>query len=306
MTGVLTGGGSINSNSFLDSYCSNMASALAGQVDNSGLSKRVLVLKIPRNTLQQLEDSCSKNNISKSYLLLSKHGNKEGEKLVVAVEAGRMEEKQLKFIPERPSMIVFSQLRDDETGQVKLEGTVERQGFVQTSLSGDYKLKQRKLQEQLKPNRVTNFLDEESLLYAHEDGLKPGQHWKATQAFEERKRKNVDDRRVVEAGNSEWKENCLLKLFQLFERKPRWSIRELNNEIQIPTSRLKTVVNEVCQIHRSGPLRGQYELKDEYKTKQQRDETAADAAALMEEIRASSTPGSIEDLMPVGKSRRYQ
>ncbi|GJQ15792.1 hypothetical protein GpartN1_g7583.t1 [Galdieria partita] len=279
---------------------------LAGQVDNSGLSKRVLVVKLPNSTLQQLEDSCTKNTTSKSYLLLSKLGNKEGEKLVLSIEPGKVEEKQLKFIPERPSMIVFSQLRDDETGKVKVEGTVERQGFVQTSLSVDYKLKQRKLQEQLKPNRVTNFLEEESLLYVHEDGLRPGPHWKGTKTFEERKRRNVDDRRVVETGNNEWKEKCLLKLFQLFERKPRWSIRELNNEIQIPTSRLKTIVNEVCLIHRSGPLRGQYELKDEYKTKQQRDESAADTAALMEEIRASATPGSIDDLMPLGKSRRYQ
>lgn len=83
---------------------------------------------------------------------------------------------------------------------------------------------ERKLQGQLKPNRVTNFLDEESLRSAYEDGLKPGSNWKALEISEERKRKTVADRRVVETGNNEWKENCLLKLFQLFERKPRWYV----------------------------------------------------------------------------------
>lgn len=83
------------------------------------------------------------------------------------------------------------------------------------------------------------------------------------------------------------------------------SLRDLNNEIAIPPSRLKHILSDVCQFHRSGALRGQYELKDEYKTKQQRDESAADAAALMEEMQASATPGSIDDLLPPKSGRHY-
>lgn len=118
-----------------------MSSTLAGQVDDSCLSKRILVVKMSNTTLQQLQDSCTKNTISKSYLLLSKDEKQVGEKLVVSRDSGKVEEKQLKFFPEKPSMIVFSQLRNDETGKVRLEGTVERQGFIQSSLNSDYELK---------------------------------------------------------------------------------------------------------------------------------------------------------------------
>jgi len=281
-----------------------MSSARTGQVDNSCISKRILVLKLPSSALSQLEESCLRNK-PKPYLLLSKDEKKEGDKLVLVFEQSRVEERQIKFYPEKPSMMVFSQTKEDETGKVKIEGTVERQGFVAASPLDQVMWKHRKLSQKLKPNRVTNLLDQDSLLSAQEETLAPGEYWKVATDVEERKRKKMD-RRVVETGNDDWKENCLWKIFQLFERKPRWSFRELNDEIQIPANRLKTIVNQVCQMHRSGPMRGQYELKDEYKTKQQRDESAADAAALLKESQAASTPGSIDDLLPLGKYRRYQ
>jgi hypothetical protein len=81
----------------------------------------------------------------------------------------------------------------------------------------------RKLSQKLKPNRVTNLLDQDSLLSAQEETLAPGEYWKVATDVEERKRKKMD-RRVVETGNDDWKENCLWKIFQLFERKPRWYV----------------------------------------------------------------------------------
>eukprot|EP00871_Galdieria_phlegrea_P002719 jgi/Galph1/3448/GphlegSOOS_G2075.1 len=276
-------------------------SSLTGEVDKTLLNRKILLVKIPTVLLKEIEGNCSNNQKKDSILLPSgssfKQTNENG-RLLVHDEAGRVNESQIKWLPEKPSMVAFSQLKEDEKGRVVLEGTIERQGIIQASTRRGVQ----QSQDNKRSSRITNFLDEESSLLAHQDGLRPVRTLRLTEEAEERKRRKVESRRVIDAGDTDWKERSMLRLFQLFERKSYWTLRELNNELQLPGSRLKSIMNEICHCHRSGPFKGQYELKDEFKTKQQRDEKAADEAARIAEQQNSAAPGSVGDLRKLHRS----
>jgi transcription initiation factor TFIIF subunit beta len=59
--------------------------------------------------------------------------------------------------------------------------------------------------------------------------------------------------------------NDLLDLiFQIFEDKPLFSFKELQDKTQQPAQWLKELLNEVCNIEKGGPNNGMYQLKPEF------------------------------------------
>ena len=54
-------------------------------------------------------------------------------------------------------------------------------------------------------------------------------------------------------------------IFKHFAVKPRWRVRDMNHSLGQPMSWLKRGITEVATYHRSGPHKGTYELKEEFK-----------------------------------------
>ena len=54
-------------------------------------------------------------------------------------------------------------------------------------------------------------------------------------------------------------------LFNMFQERPRWSIKLLRVKTQQPEVYLKEVLSEIAMLHRSGEYNGLWELKDVYK-----------------------------------------
>ncbi|KAL0694929.1 hypothetical protein Bca4012_062109 [Brassica carinata] len=72
-----------------------------------------------------------------------------------------------------------------------------------------------------------------------------------TEKLKRREKRTRSDRSEVEA-----------KMFQLFEREPKWTLRQLVQKINQPERFLKEILKELCVYARSGHA---YELKPEYK-----------------------------------------
>ncbi|CAF1926974.1 BnaCnng57200D [Brassica napus] len=72
-----------------------------------------------------------------------------------------------------------------------------------------------------------------------------------TEKLKRREKRTRSDRSEVEA-----------KMFQLFEREPKWTLRQLVIKINQPEIFLKEILKELCVYSRSGHS---YELKPEYK-----------------------------------------
>ncbi|KAJ3432966.1 general transcription factor iif subunit [Anaeramoeba flamelloides] len=55
------------------------------------------------------------------------------------------------------------------------------------------------------------------------------------------------------------------KLLGLFKEKEFWELKKLNEMLNQPERHLKTVLSNIAKTHKSGELRGLWELKEQYK-----------------------------------------
>ena len=53
-----------------------------------------------------------------------------------------------------------------------------------------------------------------------------------------------------------------VKLFKLFQAEAKWSFRQLRDATNQPDAWLKEVLLEIADIHKGGPDKGLYELKE--------------------------------------------
>ncbi|KAK1402672.1 transcription initiation factor IIF subunit beta [Heracleum sosnowskyi] len=54
-------------------------------------------------------------------------------------------------------------------------------------------------------------------------------------------------------------------IFKLFERQPKWTLKQLVQETDQPAQFLREILNELCVYNKRGSNQGTYELKPEYK-----------------------------------------
>eukprot|EP00698_Gefionella_okellyi_P008259 TRINITY_DN203_c0_g1_i1.p1 TRINITY_DN203_c0_g1~~TRINITY_DN203_c0_g1_i1.p1 ORF type:complete len:199 (-),score=40.80 TRINITY_DN203_c0_g1_i1:32-628(-) len=60
------------------------------------------------------------------------------------------------------------------------------------------------------------------------------------------------------------KDPLLNLLFKQFEKQPTWTLRELITVTDQPLNWLKEVLGEIAQLHKKGPQKGFYTLKEEF------------------------------------------
>ncbi|KAF6134675.1 hypothetical protein GIB67_002076, partial [Kingdonia uniflora] len=54
-------------------------------------------------------------------------------------------------------------------------------------------------------------------------------------------------------------------IFNLFERQPNWTLRQLIQETDQPEQFLKEILKDLCIYNNKGANQGTYDLKPEYK-----------------------------------------
>eukprot|EP00173_Palmaria_palmata_P005154 Plantae.Rhodophyta-Palmaria_palmata.ctg8535.p1 GENE.Plantae.Rhodophyta-Palmaria_palmata.ctg8535~~Plantae.Rhodophyta-Palmaria_palmata.ctg8535.p1 ORF type:complete len:157 (+),score=54.35 Plantae.Rhodophyta-Palmaria_palmata.ctg8535:275-745(+) len=84
--------------------------------------------------------------------------------------------------------------------------------------------------------------------------------------------KKVNARRHLDMPGEEYKLIVKKALFTAFEKTLCYSAEELSKAVDEPISKLRPIMNEILTYNKSGPFNGKYELKDEYKTTQQREQ----------------------------------
>lgn len=57
------------------------------------------------------------------------------------------------------------------------------------------------------------------------------------------------------------------KLLDLFKLHRIWGLRDLKAKVNQPESYLRSTLDEIAYMHRSGDFNGKWELRDEYKQK---------------------------------------
>jgi transcription initiation factor TFIIF subunit beta len=64
-------------------------------------------------------------------------------------------------------------------------------------------------------------------------------------------------------------------VFNLFERRPNWALKQLVEETDQPVAFLKEVLNDLCIYNKRGANQGTYELKPEYRRKPKEEDVKA-------------------------------
>mmetsp|Transcript_4475 Transcript_4475/g.8907 ORF Transcript_4475/g.8907 Transcript_4475/m.8907 type:complete len:325 (-) Transcript_4475:1395-2369(-) len=208
------------------------------------------------------------------------HGVKErttGKGQTAIIELPRGEETKnipqqydLRGTPGLPSLQIFSNDPEDDTGKVVAEGFVSHQYLAKAPQDDKYnQLKRMKIENSLRAHRTTGFMNDADLRETQAAIYRPQAMRETAEQREERKNKTL--RRVIEMPEAEWREKVMNKLFEIFAKRPYWKFKEIMQELpDEPRQKTKTLVNELCIYHKKGPFYEHHELKDEFKTAQQR------------------------------------
>eukprot|EP00184_Porphyridium_aerugineum_P001937 CAMPEP_0184701586 /NCGR_PEP_ID=MMETSP0313-20130426/20545_1 /TAXON_ID=2792 /ORGANISM="Porphyridium aerugineum, Strain SAG 1380-2" /LENGTH=381 /DNA_ID=CAMNT_0027161695 /DNA_START=58 /DNA_END=1203 /DNA_ORIENTATION=- len=186
----------------------------------------------------------------------------------------------LRFLPEAPSTLIFSEDPADDHGVMRCEGRVAYHCVAQPHVNEAYlEINRARFENANKRGREVAFLDDKALRDAQVDELRPLAFLGVTpKDKEEKRRKQELLKRVSDTPmDDKWRDNTITKLFGLFERHSYWSLRSLLDETNESAQRLKPLVSELCVYNKRGPYMSMYELKDEFKTTQQRTDKEIDA-----------------------------
>ncbi|CAM9934053.1 unnamed protein product [Chrysoparadoxa australica] len=164
--------------------------------------------------------------------------------------------------------VVFSQSDAGLTqgGGAKIQARIVRSYTMQPQVGGGYRslVRQRLAGATLKQSYVKG-VDQAAVQASHTGGAKRGMAFEADlQERQAAKLANMGDG----TGKRERLEPSVLRsrLFHMFSQEARWTFKDLNGLLNQPDEHLKSVIKEICEMHRTGPYRNQYELKAEYRT----------------------------------------
>ncbi|KAA8499940.1 General transcription factor IIF subunit 2 [Porphyridium purpureum] len=186
----------------------------------------------------------------------------------------------VKFKPEKPKMLVFSDDPADDTGKVRLEGRVVHECIVQAQQATELaRVKKAMEEEATKRRRVMEVLEEEEYRRTQMEEL---QARGITESFksrdEKRRRAELLKRGSAAPMDDKWRETMLQKIFKAFESHSYWATEAILNECNESKQRLTPIIKELCVYNNRGPYAGTWELKDEFKTQQQRTDKDIDSA----------------------------
>lgn len=180
-------------------------------------------------------------------------------------------EYELEFQHEDPKVMVFSQMRKTEKIDMKMEGVVNFLCSARPKFDDKFRsMNKRRTNLSLQKTRELKRLDDSARIAADREALKPMSMTETTKQREEKRRQKDEARRHLDVPDAKWREMARVDVFKAFEIQPHYTAEEVARVANEPLSRLRSVINEVCNYNKSGPFAGKYELKDEFKTVEQR------------------------------------
>uniref|UniRef100_A0A7S0ZJL6 TFIIF beta subunit HTH domain-containing protein n=1 Tax=Timspurckia oligopyrenoides TaxID=708627 RepID=A0A7S0ZJL6_9RHOD len=280
-----------------------------GHCDTTFAGRKVYLLKLPEFLLTHLQQSATESNtadpivaklklpntmdddaenaLKGSIRLLPPKPMQSGSTAPTSSTHEKKErpripqEYEVKFLPEAPRTLLFSEEPADDKGRMRVEGRVSYHCVAQPVLDEAYlAVNQQRYERASKRNREVALMDDRTLRTAQVDELRPLINVESVREREEKRRRAELMKRGSDAPmDAKWKDTTVAKLFGLFERKPYWGIKALLDETNESMQRIKPLITELCVYNKRGPYAQFYELKDEYKTKRQRDEKDEDVNA---------------------------
>jgi len=161
-------------------------------------------------------------------------------------------------------MNVFAQTSD---GSLSMEGVVQVKCDINPHDSKAYRslCRKRTIEANVRGRPMQQLQDTDILVPFHK-----------TRTFTNtiaRKKRKVDDNGMLDKRERMDRDKLMEQIFSLFSKHDYWSLKDINMHLVQPVNYLKTILDEVCIYHASGPHKSSYELKPEYRTtpKQERD-----------------------------------
>lgn len=171
----------------------------------------------------------------------------------------------------KPAMYVLSEEHLNDDPKLRVEGRATAQCSAQPILDEQYRELQRERTRIAETKtRTTQFMDDQARRAAENSALRPNAHVESTRQREERKRVKEMSRRHLDLPDEEYKKMVKMSIYNAFEIELHWSADKLAKQVEEPIGRVRPIINELCTYMKSGPFAGMYELKDEFKTPEQK------------------------------------
>lgn len=156
--------------------------------------------------------------------------------------------------PAHQTMAVFSHTKtQSSTEKVAIEGEVTQEGRFRPLGDKSYmSLKSNTIKEAAKPTRITLVLDKAPVNYRPRAAIHLEHEAEMRKKNEGKKLR--EDKEVVQQ-----------RLFQAFEQKQFYNIKELESKTKQSIPYLKEVLREICNYRKQNPNKNMYELKQEYR-----------------------------------------
>jgi transcription initiation factor TFIIF subunit beta len=172
--------------------------------------------------------------------------------------------------------------RHPENGRIELHGTVTRTANLQASRDDSrYRqlCKDRLLQTSVNKKSFVKTAEatELSVRKAAPSGAKSAGFGNAVQAFGQRRKDAASQGSLATTDVSrkrKYEETPTRSvLFELFQYRPRWTVKELRQESGKAEKELRQILGEIGTYHRSGEYKNMWSLKEEYAQAQKSDES---------------------------------
>lgn len=263
-------------------------SPLVGDVDLSNRDIKIYLVKMPQQLASQFEDpskgvvgrlrlaentktEATSTNESKpealSQIFLDKVASSEDmDRTSKHYELHTFENQSTE-----PNIFVFSHDPNGETGDTRIEGTVSHQCQARPVMNKEFRLLNKHRSYAMNQNSSKMMvINESQRKTADLKALRPTALMETSKEREGRMRRKEDSLRHLDVPDGEWLEGTRAHVFKAFEIQPYYTGNELAKVLAETTARLRPIIQELCTYNSSAPFNGKYELKDEYKTVEQR------------------------------------
>eukprot|EP00188_Purpureofilum_apyrenoidigerum_P000882 Plantae.Rhodophyta-Purpureofilum_apyrenoidigerum.ctg14424.p1 GENE.Plantae.Rhodophyta-Purpureofilum_apyrenoidigerum.ctg14424~~Plantae.Rhodophyta-Purpureofilum_apyrenoidigerum.ctg14424.p1 ORF type:complete len:318 (+),score=69.17 Plantae.Rhodophyta-Purpureofilum_apyrenoidigerum.ctg14424:29-955(+) len=251
-----------------------------GEVNLDNYERGMYLVKMPKRLLKSLEEG-TPCKLRLPTAGADESGNVTGEMFLESVlNPGGRPQFEMQITPETSDTIVFSSDDTDDQGKVQLEGRVSHHCVVRPVIDHKYREMVRhhhREAAQAQKRRTVKLQNDELRKMERGDFTMP-----VAISRGELKLRKEEKRKIVDKPEQQWRRDTMEKLFLLFEKRSHWSLTEISDALNEPQQRLKDLLSEACNYNRGGPHRNMYELKDEYKTSEQRTQQAEELQARRE------------------------
>eukprot|EP01098_Paradermamoeba_levis_P006473 TRINITY_DN2682_c0_g1_i2.p1 TRINITY_DN2682_c0_g1~~TRINITY_DN2682_c0_g1_i2.p1 ORF type:complete len:316 (-),score=121.13 TRINITY_DN2682_c0_g1_i2:161-1108(-) len=169
--------------------------------------------------------------------------------------------KDFTFVVKKDSNDPIELFSEEPNGSLAFEGKVDMRAEIRPTLNAEYAefCKQRNTKANTKTRQTQSYEGNPNA------NLRNQARFNSSFISQPRRRASSP---VADKRERMKKDDLMDLIFSIFEREPYWSLKSLVNETNQPQAYLKEVLGELCIFNKKGPNKSLYELKPEYKKKE--------------------------------------